>query len=214
MAPAAVEAIMHTARSAWSSHFPTGTSGAHLFPEFERRATAVSAEVFRVPTAADAREVLIGLVEGVRAKKAVVAANPLLAAAGAAEALRSRGVRVYTEPDAIAAHAESADIGISDVAFGIAETGSVFQDGSSVATRLAMILPPLHVVFLPSANIVPGIAEAFEIIARSFDRGCVGFITGPSRTGDIERVLTIGVHGPGRFAVIAVDGETEGGDAG
>lgn len=204
---------MNTTGLAWKRDFPTETSGAHLFPEFEMRAKAVSAEVFRVPTAAEARESLIRLVEGVRAKKAVIVEGPLLAAVGVTEALRSRGVEVYTDPEAIAARADTADIGISGVEFGIAETGSVFQDGLSVATRLAMILPPLHAVFLPSAHIVPGISEAFEIIARSFDRGYVGFITGPSRTGDIERVLTIGVHGPGRFAVIAVDREPEGGDA-
>jgi len=197
----------------WKRHFPTEKSGAQLFPEFEMRARAVSAEVFRVPTAAEAREALIRLVDSVQAKKAVVVENPLQKAAGITEALRSRGVAVYTEPEEIAAHADTADIGISGVEFGIAETGSVFQDGYAIATRLVTILPPLHCVFLPSANIVPGITEAFEIIARSFDRGYVGFITGPSRTGDIERVLTIGVHGPGRFAIIAVDEEPGGGDA-
>ncbi|MBU0575470.1 MAG: LUD domain-containing protein [Proteobacteria bacterium] len=177
------------------------------------RARAVSSEVFRVPKAADAREVLIRLVEAAQVKKAVVVESPLQRAAGITEALRSRGVTVYTEPADIAAHADTADIGISGVEFGIAETGSVFQDGYAIATRLVTILTPLHVVFLPSANIVPGITEAFEIISQSFDRGYIGFITGPSRTADIERVLTIGVHGPSRFAIIAVDEEPKGGDA-
>jgi len=197
----------------WKRHFPTAESGAHLFPEFEMRAKAVSGEVFHVPTAAEAREVLIRLVDNVQAKKAVVVESPLQEAAGITEALHSRGVTVYTEPADIAAHADTADIGISGVEFGIAETGSVFQDGYAIATRLVTILPPLHVVFLPSANIVPGITEAFEIISQSFDRGYIGFITGPSRTADIERVLTIGVHGPSRFAIIAVDEEPKGGDA-
>jgi L-lactate dehydrogenase complex protein LldG len=204
---------MNTTGATWKRHFPTAGSGVHLFPEFEMRARAVSAEVFHVPTAAEAREALIRLVESVQAKKAVVVESPLQKAAGITEALRSRGVAVYTEPEEIAAHAETADIGISGVEFGIAETGSVFQDGYAVATRLVMILPPIHCVFLPSANIVPGITEAFEIIARSFDHGYVGFITGPSRTGDIERVLTVGVHGPSRFAIIAVDEQPTGGDA-
>ena len=197
----------------WKRPFPTATSGVHLFPEFEERAKAVSAEVFRVPTAADAREAIIRLVEAAQVKKAVVVESPLQEAAGITEALQSRGVTVYTEPADIAAHADTADIGISGVEFGIAETGSVFQDGYAIATRLVTILPPLHVVFLPSANIVPGITEAFEIISQSFERGYIGFITGPSRTADIERVLTIGVHGPSRFAIIAVDEEPKGGDA-
>jgi L-lactate dehydrogenase complex protein LldG len=204
---------MNTTGVAWKRHFPTATSGAHLFPEFELRARAVSGEVFRVPDSVEARETLIRLVDDVGAKKAVVVESPLQEAAGITEALRSRGVTVYTEPTDIAAHAETADIGISGVEFGIAETGSVFQDGGAIATRLVTILPSLHVVFLPSANIVPGITEAFDIISQSFDRGYVGFITGPSRTADIERVLTIGVHGPSRFAIIAVDETPKGGGA-
>jgi L-lactate dehydrogenase complex protein LldG len=203
---------MDTTTEIWQRSFPTATaaSGAHLFPEFEERAKAVSAEVLHCATAADAREALLRLVEAAQVKKAVVVESPLQMAAGVTEALRSRGVEVYTEPEEIAAHADTADIGISGVEFGVAETGSVFQDGYAIATRLVTILPPLHVVFLPSANIVPGITEAFEIISQNFKRGYVGFITGPSRTADIERVLTIGVHGPSRFAVIAVDEEPKG----
>ena len=202
---------MNTTSVNWKRHFPTEKSGAQLFPEFEMRAKAVSGEVFHVPTVTEAREALIRLVESVQAKKAVVVESPLQKAAGITEALRSRGVTVYTDPEEIAAHADTADIGISGVEFGVAETGSVFQEGYAIATRLVTILPPFHVVFLPSANIVPDIPEAFEIIAKNFKRGYVGFITGPSRTADIERVLTIGVHGPGRFAVIAVDEEPKGG---
>jgi len=204
---------MNTTADIWERHFPTSASGVHLFSEFELRAKAVSAEVFRCTTAADARETLIRLVEAAQVSKAVVVESPLQRAAGVTEALRLRGIAVYTDPADIAAHADTADIGISGVEFGIAETGSVFQDGYAIATRLVTILPPLHVVFLPSANIVPGITEAFDIISQSFDRGYIGFITGPSRTADIERVLTIGVHGPSRFAIIAVDEEPKGGDA-
>ena len=197
----------------WKGHFPAGKFGAHLFPEFELRAKAVSAEIFRVPDPATAREALLRLVDEIGAKTAVVVESPLQEAAGITEALSAKGVTVYTDPADIAAHADTADIGISGVEFGIAETGSVFQDGYDIATRLVTILPPIHVVFLSSASIVPGIEEAFEIIASCFERGYVGFITGPSRTADIERVLTIGVHGPSRFAVIAVDGEQKGGAA-
>ena len=204
---------MNTTTETWQRLFPTASSGAHLFPEFEERAKAVSAEVFRCATATEAREALLRLVEAAGVKKAVVVKSPLQMAAGITEALRSRNIEVYTEPTDIAAHADTADIGISGVEFGVAETGSVFQEGTAIATRLVTILPPLHVVFLPSANIVPDIPEAFEIIAKNFDRGYVGFITGPSRTADIERVLTIGVHGPSRFAIIAVDETPKGGAA-
>ena len=49
------------------------------------------------------------------------------------------------------------------------------------------------------------LTTALKVIARVYKRGYVGFITGPSRTADIERVLTLGVHGPSRFFVIAIE---------
>jgi L-lactate dehydrogenase complex protein LldG len=196
----------------WKRHFPAGKFGAHLFPEFEKRTRAVASEVFRV-SAGEAARALLKIIDDTGARKAVVVESPLQEAAGITEALRRRGVTVYTDPADIAAHADTADIGISGVEFGIAETGSVFQDGYDIATRLVTILPPMHVVFLPSAHIVASIEEAFEIIAPGFERGYCGFITGPSRTADIERVLTIGVHGPSRFAIIAVDEDPKGGAA-
>jgi L-lactate dehydrogenase complex protein LldG len=202
---------MNSIGAAWKRYFSNEKSGVQLFPEFEMRAKAVSAEVFHVHTSIEAKETLIRLAASVQARKAVIVESPLQKTAGITEALSSLGVAIYTDPEEIATHADTADIGISGVEFGIAETGSVFQDGYSIATRLVTILPPLHVVFLPSAHIVPGITEAFEIISQNFNKGYLGFITGPSRTADIERVLTIGVHGPGRFAIIVVD-EPMGGD--
>lgn len=204
---------MNTFTTDWQASFPTAQSGPHLFAEFERRARAVSAEVVRVSTLEKAREALLELAREAAVKKAVCAEGPLSKAAGVTAALRAVGVEVYTEPAEIRVHAPTADLGISGVEFGIAETGSCFQEATAIADRLVTILPPLHVVFLPSANIVPGIGEAFEIIASRFERGYVGFLTGPSRTADIERVLTIGVHGPSRFAVIAVDELPQGGKA-
>lgn len=196
---------MTTLTPDWQASFPTAQSGTHLFAEFERRAKAVSAEVLRAATLARAREAILELARQGGVRKAVCAEGPLPKAAGVTEALRGLGMEVYTDPAEIRLHAPTADLGISGVEFGVAETGSCFQEATAIADRLVTILPPWHLVFLPSANIVPGINEAFEIIASRFTRGCVGFLTGPSRTADIERVLTIGVHGPSRFTVIAVD---------
>ena len=63
---------MNSTTEIWRRSFPTATSGVHLFPEFEERAKAVSAEVFRVATLAEAREALLKLVEDANVKKAVV----------------------------------------------------------------------------------------------------------------------------------------------
>ncbi|HML31375.1 MULTISPECIES: lactate utilization protein C [Sporomusa] len=195
----------------WTHALTSGTCSANLFPEFETRAKNAAAEVFRVKTAAEAKEVIANLVKYTNARKVVAVDSPLQQAAGINATLTDLGVSLYTEQADIAEHAESADIGISAVEFGIAESGSVCQDALAFESRLVSMLPPLHIVFMNSNRIVPGITEAMETIAKVYDRGYISFITGPSRTADIERVLTIGVHGPSRFVIIAVDEEVNGG---
>ena len=195
----------------WEKAFPVENMGEQLFPEFEKRATAAATEIFRVKTAIEAQEIITNIVKFTNAKKVVTVDSPLQSAAGINQQLQSMGIEVYTEKADIAEHAESSDIGISSVEFGIAESGSVCMDGYAYESRIVSMLPPIHIAFMNSKNIVLGITEAFDIISKVYDRGYISFITGPSRTADIERVLTIGVHGPKRFILIAIDEEVAGG---
>jgi L-lactate dehydrogenase complex protein LldG len=132
---------------------------------------------------------------------------------GIIDEISTMNVACYTTKEDIAAHMHDADIGISRAEFGVAEFGGVCQDAFSIESRLVSTLPPIHIVFLNRAHIVPGIEDALEIISKVFQKGYVSWITGPSRTADIERVLTIGVHGPSRLVIIAVSKETDGGAA-
>jgi len=195
----------------WQAAFPAGKFGAQFFAEFEKNAKNAGAEIFKVKTAAEAKEIVANLVKFTNAKKVVVVDSPLQQAAGINDELKSLGVDLYTEAADIAEHAESADIGISTVEFAIGESGSVCMDGYAFESRLVSMLPPLHIAFLNGNSVVPGVNEAFEVISKVYNNGYISFITGPSRTADIERVLTIGVHGPSRFVIIAVDEEINGG---
>lgn len=190
----------------WQQLMPQGKSGAHLFDEFELRAKNVSSEVLRVNDAEKAGEELVSLAKKVGAKKIVAVECPLMKESGVVEALRESGIEVYTETADIRIHAETADMGVSGVEFGVAETGSTCQDAYAIESRLVSTLPPIHAVFMNSSHIVPGIEDALDVISKTFDHGYVSLITGPSRTADIERVLTIGVHGPSRYVIIVVDG--------
>lgn len=194
----------------WPQSLPDGKFGAHYFTEFETRAKAAAAEVFRVKSAADAKQVVMDLLRSLDAKKVVAVDGPYQQASGIFSEIKDMGIELYTANTDIAEHAKTADIGISSVEFGVAETGSVCMDGYAVEGRLVSMLPPVHLVFLHSNYIVTGVNEAFEVFAKTLDRGYAGFITGPSRTADIERVLTIGVHGPSRFIIVAVDEEIPG----
>lgn len=195
----------------WQAAFPAGKVGPEFWAAFEENAKNAGAEIFKVKTAAEAKEIVVNLAKFTNAKKVVVVDSALQAAANINEELKTSGISVFNEATDIAEHAESADIGISTVEFAIGESGSLCMDGYSFESRLVTMLPPIHIAFLNSNAVVPGITEAFETIAQVYENGYVSFITGPSRTADIERVLTIGVHGPSRLVIIAVDEALNGG---
>ena len=96
----------------------------------------------------------------------------------------------------------NADIGITEADFAIADTGTLVLLSDSSKPRLVSALPPVHIAILDRTNIVPDIHSLFLRITDSCS--CISFITGPSRTADIELNLTLGVHGPGKVSVIMV----------
>lgn len=96
----------------------------------------------------------------------------------------------------------NADIGITEADFAIADTGTLVLLSDFSKPRLVSALPPVHIAILEKTNIVPNIHSLFPRIMDSCS--CISFITGPSRTADIELNLTLGVHGPGKVAVIIV----------
>ncbi len=100
-----------------------------------------------------------------------------------------------------------ADIGLSTAAWAIAETGSLVLEGGPGMGRSVTLLPPTYVAVVPVERILRTVPEAVEKYAG--DAGGlpanVCFHTGPSRSGDIEMALFVGMHGPGDVHVILVD---------
>jgi L-lactate dehydrogenase complex protein LldG len=198
---------MKKVSSNWKQAFPSESIGTEFFEEFAMRAQNVAAKVFRVKTAVEAQSVIVDIIKSSQAKK-VVATNEVLSPSGLRNTLKTMNVELYSEQSDIRTHADTSDVGIAGVEFGIAETGSVCEDGFAIEQRLTTTLPPISIVIMHSGNVVPSIAAAFETISKVFNRGYLSFITGPSRTSDIERVLTIGVHGPSQLVIIAIDEDT------
>jgi L-lactate dehydrogenase complex protein LldG len=95
-------------------------------------------------------------------------------------------------------------VGISQMDWAIAGTGTLVQDATAVETRLVSTLPPIHVALLGTDRILEDMGGVLEHL-RPEQLNYISFITGPSRTADIERVLTIGVHGPERLIIVVVD---------
>ncbi len=103
----------------------------------------------------------------------------------------------------------STDIGITGADFAIADTGTLVLLSGPEQPRLTSLLPPVHIAILEKETIVPNIHALFARLGKSYENydklcSCISFITGPSRTADIELNLTLGVHGPGRAIVIII----------
>lgn len=105
--------------------------------------------------------------------------------------------------------APAASAGVTGANFALADTGSVVLESTDEAVRLATTLPERHFVLLDPAKIL---ADGFAAIPylRQFreksPRHFLAYISGPSRTADIERVLTIGVHGPRELHILLMAG--------
>lgn len=102
-----------------------------------------------------------------------------------------------------------ADIGLTGCENALAETGTMAMTSGPGRPRTASLMPLTHVAVIRRADILLGMGEFFRKFKAQAEEGGGGlpylvFITGPSRTADIELSLTLGVHGPGR--VIAVIG--------
>lgn len=101
-----------------------------------------------------------------------------------------------------------ADLGVTRAALGIAETGSIVVAGNALLPRLSTMLPLVHVAVLDQDAVVASLDEAGEYLRRiSLEPNggqirYASFVSGPSRTSDVEKTLTVGVHGPGALHII------------
>ncbi len=100
---------------------------------------------------------------------------------------------------------EKCDAGISGCDALVAQMGSVLVTSRSAGGRALSVLPPHHVVLARREQLVPDLTAALQLVKQKYATNYpsfIGFITGPSRTGDIERILVLGAHGPKKLTVI------------
>src|SRR5205085_2021541 len=100
----------------------------------------------------------------------------------------------------------SCDVGITSAQLAIAETGTLVLESDKETARLTSLIPGVHICVLEANKIRGTMAEILEMM-RSDLSPAVTFITGPSRTSDIELTVAIGVHGPRELYVILIDAD-------
>ena len=125
---------------------------------------------------------------------------------GADEPLREAGVEValWRDLPELREVAGRADIGLSTAAWAIAETGSLVLEHGPGQGRSVTLLPPTYVAVLRWIRYCGRFQRPFEKYAGGTLPANVCFHTGPSRSGDIEMSLLVGMHGPGDVHVLLV----------
>ena len=100
---------------------------------------------------------------------------------------------------------EKCDAGVTECDALVAQTGSVLITNRSAGGRALSVLPPHHVVLARRDQLVADLPAAFALLEGKYSEAYpsfISFITGPSRTGDIERILVLGAHGPKKLTIL------------
>jgi L-lactate utilization protein LutC len=106
--------------------------------------------------------------------------------------------------------AVAADVGLSGAEAAIAETGSIVVRSGPDRSRLATLLPPVHVAMVPESRLMSDVFEWSASCAEPMPANLT-LISGPSKSADIEFELTFGIHGPKRLIVVLYgDGQPKG----
>ena len=176
-----------------------------MFEQFKVKAEGVSAEVHRFATGSDALEFIIGFLhdEGGADQPgsyAIWAACPFLDGIDRQPLQQLAGLKLEVTRELAAA----AKIGISQMDWALADTGTLAGDSSAIDGRLASTLTGIHIVLVPTSGILPDMPTLLTRLHPDASN-YIAMITGPSRTADIERVLSLGVHGPLELHILLLE---------
>jgi L-lactate dehydrogenase complex protein LldG len=127
--------------------------------------------------------------------------TPYLRQLGVAEILSSNGVELVS-PNADKHVMARCDLGVTEADYLLPETGTLVLRSSSLQPRAVSLLPRIHLAVVRPFMLR---ADMHQVFAEARDHHYLLFITGPSRTADIELTVTLGVHGPKSLYVWMID---------
>jgi len=184
---------------------PADTLCDELYEEFKNKAQLLSAAVYRYRSYKEAAQAIGGLVSAQKAQKVAVEPAPMLAPLELKSVLA--GKLADLEKGDVRRAAGELDMGVVFFNAAIAETGTLVFDASPLKSRLLSMLPPVCVAVGNTSGLVATFRQAILSYAGKNVSlpSYLALVSGPSRTADIERVLTVGVHGPGELHVIFID---------
>lgn len=174
----------------------------------ERFQRALEAVAGRCVVARDVAEAADALTEIIKEKRARRVAS------SDSELVRKVLARVSADAEvlenAAAAELFECDMGVTGAQWAVAETGTLVLEAESERHRLASLVPPVHVALVEAGQVRQTLGEVLHAVSKKGREALsrtITFVTGPSRTSDIELTLAIGVHGPGELYVIIIEDE-------
>jgi len=148
----------------------------------------------------DARERVLRIIDGAGA----VASNAQILAEAGITALPGV-VSGFQNEAALRSACATAPFGITGASYALAEPPALVMLASNSEARMVSLLPPVHIAVIRAEQILSGLDELFLTVPDpSVLASSMVLIGGPSRTGDIEMTLTLGVHGPRDLHLIVV----------
>ena len=190
---------------------------------FEAELGKVAGLSYRASTELELERILRTIIDSSQSADVVLTRNPLLGQIGLPEKLRAWGksgiqwtagltgkLEAPSEME-FRARCFSAGVGISGVDYVLAETGSLVLTSETEGCQLASLAPPIHVGLYRRSQVMISLDEILERLPMQANLGAnvagrsTVFITGPSRTADIEQILIRGVHGPREVHAILVE---------
>ena len=174
-------------------------------------------KVHRVWSPEDAAEEVGAIAQAIRARSAVRSAEDIFKTVDVDGALRRNRVnptilasgRSRSRAD-IKSLAFKADMGITGVSYAIAETASCVLVPRKGIARITSLAPPVFVALVQADQVIESLDDYFAMVRLQYQRArgrtpnYANFVSGPSRTADIEQTLTIGVHGPGEVHLVLI----------
>ncbi|MEW6302662.1 MAG: LUD domain-containing protein [Verrucomicrobiota bacterium] len=180
---------------------PVGNTFEQQVELFRANAADLKADFYLVNSTQELDRLLLELRDTCGWKKAGAHAGKLTDAACQTLALPT----LQTDGSYDVNELEACDVGITECDALIAQTGSVIITSRSAGGRALSVLPPHHLVLARRDQLLPDLLAGFALLKKKYAPNfpsMMSVVTGPSRTGDIERILVLGAHGPKKLTIL------------
>ena len=177
-----------------------------LIQLMKEKAEAVQAVVVKIKTMKEAFQYTVDLTRKQGGKSMIAMGLETKDVNLLEKACKTAGLTFLKPP--LRSHTSEIHTALTPVDWGIADTGTLVLDSSSEDVRIATMLSETHVALLPVSKIKPDVTaleNEINAILKADHSSYYAFITGASRTADIERVLAIGVHGPQELNILIIE---------